>query len=146
MKLSQTRDRGHSDCSSGIYVAVNRKWEVCSASILLHRAYKGQVFNIVNLLQGVFPMHFTKYEWISLVDTENIKCSSRCAAERSMVSGTQVLQEISSESSLFFQRKKSSLCYFKMLSPLKFTTRDRFSVAELRLDHSTSGCSLQNHH
>lgn len=64
MKISQTRDHAHGEtnCFSAIYVAVKQEWKFCNESILLHGIYEGQVFNIVNLFQGVLPMYFTKYE------------------------------------------------------------------------------------
>lgn len=69
MKLSQRRGCAYSeaDCFSGTYRAVNWEWEACNASILLLGVYKGQVFNIINLLQALFPilLNMAEYtQWI----------------------------------------------------------------------------------
>lgn len=49
---------------SGIYVAVNQQEEIFSASIPLHGAHtKLKCFNIGNLLQEGYLMHFIQYEW-----------------------------------------------------------------------------------
>lgn len=69
MKLSKTRDCAFSeaDCFSGTYIAVNWEWEVCNVSILLCGAYKGKVFNMINLFQPVFPilLNITEYpQWV----------------------------------------------------------------------------------
>lgn len=107
MKASQTRDCAHSeaDCFSGTYIAVNQEWEVCNASVLLHGAYRGQVFNIISLLQAVFPilLNMTEYpQWIQRLPTVVVDVHQR---------GTEY------QAPKNYRYFSESLCFFREKSP-----------------------------